>query len=71
MNTYKPLCEMNLSMKSLSHVLHYKTIGHLITYNRNENHELLFDVQSFLDDEEAVKEVFGNLDKSRILSLLI
>ena len=61
---------MNLELQSLSHVLLYSVIVELLTWFDDKNNHEDFDSETFLLDNDAVKEIFGNLDKSSITELL-
>ena len=67
---YAPLRKVNLELESLSHVLSYSVIVELLTGSEDENNHKDFDTESFLLDNDAVTEIFGNLDKSSIKELL-
>ena len=61
---------MNLELQSLLHVLLYSVTVELLTLSDDKNNHEDFDSETFLLDNDAVKEIFGNLDKSSITELL-
>ena len=62
---------MNLELQSLSHDLLYSVIVELLViWSDDKNNHEDFDSETFLLDNDAVKEIFGNLDKSSITELL-
>lgn len=77
-NKYKPLREMNLEKKTLSHVLSYDVIAEILIGSSDENdtevlsaNEEEFDAESFITDTEAVTEVFGDLEEAKVKELLL
>ena len=53
---------MNLELESLLHVLLYSVIAELLTWSDDKNNHEDFDSETFLLDNDTVKEIFGNLD---------